>query len=138
MLDDTGNQLDLFDTEGDLTTTQRRAFERVVTLLNTMPLKYVIVEPNGTKHVQGDVDLVDAKPDKKSQRRYPHGALRDYVRGFVQDMDIGGVTVVPAGPYDVTTVQSSVGSYANYNWGKGSVVTARTKDRSGVEVLRIS
>lgn len=138
MLDIEDNQLDLFDEADDLTTTQRRVLERTVMLLRKMPLKFVIEEPDGTQHSQGDCELVEVSPRKRSPSKYPRGSVRDHVRSYIGDMEVGDVVSVPVGPYDAGSVQSGIGSYASYFWGKGTVTTARTGGNKYIEVLRIS
>lgn len=130
------SQLDLFD-GADLTVTQRRLLDRTYKLLATMPVQFAIVEPDGTQRVQGDWELVRRTNRKRRESRYPYGAVRKYLRGFLSDLEFGEVVIIPIGEFEIDAIQGGITSYASHIWGPGSVTTAQTEDKNYVEVMRI-
>jgi hypothetical protein len=107
---------------------------KVIGVLNSLNLKFVIVDSDGGKH--GELNVAEQKKPKRRRSIYPLGELRAYIMPHMQNMMINSTKNIPAGKYATEVVRSSISSYATQMWGSGNYKTRVTDDKKHVELVR--
>ena len=112
---------------------ENKVLNKALQMLDALKCEYAIVDSDGTKH--GELQI----QPKKAKRpvKYEWGALTNHIRPLVQSIKIGEVVKVPVAPFDIESVQGSVGSLCFKLWGRGNHTSALTKDRTYIEVLKL-
>ena len=130
-------QLELPGVSGPLSETQLRMMKRAIDILLNLPVQFVVVAPGDRVFKHGDWELVPKKQDKQRRvYKYARGAVRNYIRPYLDNLQAGEVVEIPVGEFDVAAIQSNVSSYAHYLWGEGNYTTTRARDHSHVELYR--
>jgi hypothetical protein len=123
------------DTSKSVTAT---ALSRAIGLLTALKAEYIIKLPDLDPIVQGDLQLMPAKPAKakRSAATAPHGAYTNYCREQgVDKMQVGDVLSFTPQTLDVQRVRSVASSLGGKTYGDGSVITAVIN--GVVEIMRV-
>ena len=112
---------------------QKKTLQKAIDLLDTLGCSYAIVDLDGNKF--GTLDVNQPK-GKKAPIRFEWGEQRAYVEGFVKDMKVGEVVIVPWGKYG-KSLQGSVGSWFCKKHGQGSQTSTLNNKTQSIEVLRL-
>lgn len=107
---------------------------KVTAVLNSLNLKFAIVDSDGNKH--GDLNIEQTKKVKRRRSIYPLGELRAYIMPFMHNVMINTSIKIPASKYSPEVVRGSVSSYATQMWGSGNYKTSVTADKKFVELVR--
>ena len=71
------------------------------------------------------------------KQKYGRGVLRDYVRPYLDKLNPGDITVIPAGEFDLTAVSMAAFSYAHQTFGKGAWTGATNAKNKTFELMRL-
>lgn len=112
---------------------QKATIKKAILMLQACNCEFAIIDPDGKTHG----NLVVEVPKKRSPNKYHHGELRKYIKPYLDELSPGQVAVIPVGPYDLTSLQSSVSSAACILFGNESCTTSRNRENNTVEILRI-
>lgn len=107
---------------------------KVCGVLNSLNLKYAIVDSDGGKH--GDLSIAEQKKPKRRRSIYPLGEVRNYIMPFMNGLMINSTKLIPAGKYAPEVLRGSISSYATSMWGSGNYKTRVTSDKQHVELVR--
>jgi len=111
---------------------KQKAFKNMLKGLESLGCSYIIIDADGSEYKYGDA-LAPVKKKSKSNS----AELKNYCWPFIKDLKPGETIEVPAGPYTVGEIQTSMCLRALTEWGAGSYVTARNKEKECVEILRV-
>jgi hypothetical protein len=123
------------DTTKSVTAT---ALSRAIGLLTALKAEYIIKLPDLDPIVQGDLQLMPAKPAKGKRRppTAPHGAYTNYCREQgVDKMQVGDVLSFKPDGFDAQRVRGVASSLGGKTYGDGSVITAVIN--GVVEIMRV-
>ena len=123
------------DTTKSVTAT---ALSRAIGLLTALKAEYIIKLPDLDPIVQGDLQLMPAKPPKGKRRppTAPHVAYTNYLREQgVDKMQVGDVLSFKPDGFDAQRVRGVASSLGGKCYGDGSVITA--VHNGVVEILRV-
>jgi hypothetical protein len=125
------------DTSKSVTAT---ALSRAIGLLTALKAEYIIKLPDLDLIVQGDMQLMPAKPPKPARKRReqtaPHGAYTNYLREQgVDKMQVGDVLSFKPEGFDAQRVRGVASSLGGKCYGDGSVITAVVN--GVVEIMRV-
>jgi hypothetical protein len=107
---------------------------KVCGVLNSLNLKYAIVDSDGGKH--GDLNIEQVKKLKRRRSIYPLGEVRNYIMPFMNGIMINSTKLIPAGKYAPEVLRGSISSYATALWGSGNYKTNVTADKKAIELVR--
>jgi hypothetical protein len=107
---------------------------KVIGVLNSLNLKFAIVDSDGDKH--GELNIEQVKKPKRRRSIYPLGEVRGYIMPFMQNMMINSTKNIPVGKYAAEVLRGSVSSYATQMWGSGNYKTRVADDKKSVELVR--
>jgi len=110
---------------------KKQALQRAIAMLQGAGAQYKIIDEDGQEYTN-----FEAK--KTRTYKYPFGALTKHFRPYVEKMEVGELVEVPAGIYDLGSVQSALTGWFCNNHGNGSCMTSTNKQKKIVEVIRIS
>ena len=114
---------------------EKDVLNKVTNVLNSRNLKFAIVDSDGNKH--GDLNLEQTKKIKRRRSIYPLGELRAHIMPHLTSLMVNTTKSIPAGKYDVENVRASVSSYATQLLGRGNYRTKVSQDKRHVEVTRM-
>ena len=114
---------------------EKDVLSKVTSVLNSLNLKFAIVDSDGNKH--GDLNLDKPKKLKRRRSIYPLGELRAHVMPHMVSTMINTSKLIPAGKYGAENVRASVSSYATQLWGSGNYKTRVTANKQHVELTRM-
>jgi len=106
---------------------------KAIKMLEACGCKFAVIDPDGNQH--GDLEVVVNK--KRGPNKYPHGELRNYIKGHLSQLSVGEVLVIPVGRFDFASLQSSISSAACAMFGNESCTTSRNRENNTIEVLRV-
>ena len=113
-------------------------FDRAIIILQALPaVKFVIVLPDGTKYVQGDLQLETTKR-KRRNLKYPMGSVALHYKPYIASLQPKGLIEIPFDMFDGESLRSGIASHCVAVWGKGSVLTSINRSKRCVEVLRLA
>jgi hypothetical protein len=111
---------------------------KAIKLLNSIGVEYAILAGE-EKH--GTLEIVTKKQKSRKNRsyadKYGRGALRDYVRQYIQPLKVGEVTYVPKGNFDLNEVSTASASYAHFAFGKGGHTGRQDREKQVFEIMRL-
>lgn len=113
---------------------EKNVLAKVNHVLQSLGLKYAIVDSDGNKH--GELNVTQEKKVKRRRSVFPLGELRDHIMPHLKSILINTTKRVPCGKYPVESVRSSISSYATQMWGAGMYKTHVGADKTFVEVSR--
>jgi hypothetical protein len=113
---------------------QKKTLQKAVDLLDSLKFTYAIVDTDGNKY--GTLDVNSKKKGKRKPSEFPHGEKRAYVNGYLQNMKVGDVVVMPWGKYG-KLLQGSVLSWFCKTHGAGSGTSTINPSNQTIEVLRL-
>jgi hypothetical protein len=111
------------------------ALSRAIQLLDSIGCRYKVITADGAEY--GVLEAVEPK-NRKAPSRYPHGAVRDYIRTIVGSMNVGDVAHIPVAEFDLETLQNGACSFAAQQWGAGSAITRLDRAAARIEILRVT
>ena len=111
---------------------KQKAFKNLLKGLENLGCSYIVIDPDGGEYKYGDA-LAPVTKTKKSNS----AELRNYCWPLIKDLKPGEAIEVPAGPYTLDEIQTTMCLRALTEWGAGSYVTARNKEKECVEILRV-
>jgi hypothetical protein len=104
-------------------------------LLDKMGCQYQITTQEGLRYSSTiDNQIV---PTPKPEREFQYGAIRQWVRSFVETLQVGDTASIPCGMYGSHNIQNSVTSWFVSEHGKNSCTTFQNKSTNMVDVMRI-
>jgi hypothetical protein len=116
------------------------ARDRALMMLKASGCKYIVIDSDGGKHIEGDLELAEPKgPKKRSTPSHrPRNALVSYYKPFIENMQVGECVTVPFGPFDNERgpLSAAVSAWCTHYWGHKAAITHQSP--SGVEVLRVA
>lgn len=116
------------------------ARDRALMMLKASGCKYIVIDSEGEKHVEGDLKL--AEPEEPRKRKHPthrpRNALVNYYRPFIENMQAGDCVTIPFGPFENErgSLSAAVSAWCTHYWGHKMAITHQGPD--GVEVLRVA
>lgn len=113
---------------------EKDVLNKVTAVLNSLNLKFAIVDSDGNKH--GDLNLEKTKKPKRRRSIYPLGEVRAQIMPHMTSMLINTTKNIPVGNYQAEVIRGSASSYATQLWGAGNYKTRVTADKRYVEVTR--
>ena len=111
------------------------ALNRAIQILDSLGTRYKIITAEGAEY--GALEAVEPKGRSRAPSKYPHGAVRSYLRSHMGDTKMGEVAIIPVGEFDLTTLQAGASSLAADVWGPGASITRMDKEANHLEVLRV-
>lgn len=108
---------------------------KVVKVLNSINLKYAIVDSDGNKH--GDLNIEQEKKRKRCRSMYPLGEVRNYIKPYMRNLRVNTTQKIPVSKYAPESLRSSISSYATELWGSGNYTTHVGNDKGFVELTRL-
>jgi hypothetical protein len=114
---------------------ENNVLTKVTSVLNSLNLKFAIIDSDGNKH--GDLNIEQVKKPKRRRSIYPLGELRAHIMPHLTSIMINTTKNIPVGRYQPEIVRGSVSSYATHLWGAGNYKTRVTADKKNVEVTRM-
>ena len=114
---------------------ENSVLNKVTAVLNSLNLKFAIIDSDGNKH--GELNIEQVKKLKRRRSIYPLGELRAHIMPHMQNMMVNTSKQIPAGKYSAEIVRGSASSYATQLWGASNYKTRVTADKRYVEVTRM-
>lgn len=114
-----------------MTLVEQKTLEKAITLLSALQIQYYIVDRDGKKH--GNMEIEIKKPPKK----YEYGERAGHVAEILKGMEIGQMKVIGAEKFSLKELVKTASSWSNYHWGSGSIKAASNKKLQRLEVLRL-
>jgi len=114
---------------------EKDVLNKVTNVLQSLNLKFAIVDSDGNKH--GDLNLEKVKKAKRRRSIYPLGELRAHIMPHLASIMINTTKSIPVGKYQAEHVRASVSSYSTQLWGAGNYKTRVSADKRYVEVTRM-
>jgi len=107
----------------------------VSAVLEKMECQYIITTKDGMKYS----NTIDKTPDpvEKLKRTWDYGDIRQYVKKYIEPLEIGGTVSVPWDKFGAQHVQNSVTSWFVSTHGKNACTTFQNKSTNSVDVMRI-
>lgn len=118
---------------------QRSTLNKAIRLLNSIGVEYAIL---AGEEKLGTLEIANKKQKGKNKSRsysnkYGRGALREYVKPYIDSLKVGDVACIPIGDFDFTAIATASASYAHQLFGKGGH-TGRTDYQKRVfEIMRL-
>lgn len=116
------------------------ARDRALTMLKAAGCKYIVIDSEGEKHIEGDLKLAEPEAPKKRNfaKHRPRNTLVNYYKPFVENMQVGDCVTVPFGPFENerAPLSAAVSAWCTHYWGHKAAITHQGP--SGVEVLRVA
>ena len=111
---------------------QNVALDRAIKLLEALKLEYAIKNFDGK--ILGNLEI------KKKEKipKYKRGSASQYVRPFLQNLQIGEIVTVPCGQFDKQTVAQACSSMAYSMWGKGGATQTCRNGNNSIELIRVA
>lgn len=110
------------------------AFKRALAMLDASGSKYFIIDPEGVEHKNVDFEVVQKKRQRVVSR--PYGAMVAYYKKFLETVEPGGYTKVPAtSEFTLQELRCGVTAWCTANWGRKTYMSNTRED--GIEVLRL-
>jgi hypothetical protein len=104
---------------------KKQAIKKALLILDALKCQYHIISEEGEEFGE-PISLKN-----KQQRKYPHGALQNHAKKYLEGMEIGDAKNVPIGEFDIDSVQGAVCNFLRKKHGNGSYLSARGDDESG-------
>jgi hypothetical protein len=114
---------------------EKDVLNKVTNVLQSLNLKFAIVDSDGNKH--GDLNVEKAKKPKRRRSIYPLGEVRAQIMPHMKSIMINTTKHIPVGNYQPEVIRGSVSSYATQLWGAGNYKTKVSQDKRYVEVTRM-
>ena len=114
---------------------EKDVLNKVTNVLQSLNLKFAIVDSDGNKH--GDLNIEQVKKVKRRRSIYPLGELRAHIMPHLTSIMINTTKSIPVGKYQAEAVRASVSSYSTQLWGAGNYKTRVSADKRYVEVTRM-
>lgn len=116
---------------------QKLALAKALAMLKGAGAKYIVVLPDGTEHVLGDLKLAAPDPVRKRHQIVPMGTYKKIYEPVLKGLEIGMTAIVPCGDgIDGKALQSACTAWCNTQWGTGAAMSHRTEN--GVEIMRVA
>lgn len=115
---------------------QVKTLHNAIRLLSVLPVKYKVITEDGE-----EFGVLEVVKQPKRVPRNPHkkwGDLSEYAKSFIESMEVGEVVFLPCADFEPESLRSSASSWMSKTWGNGTYTTLLSKDRSTIEVLRLS
>lgn len=112
---------------------KNKALNHLLDGLRNLGCNYVVLDPDGQKHEHGSLK----KKQKKIERKYPYGAVRNYYLPFIESIKPGELIEIPSNGFDLLDLQSGVSAKAHALFGPSAVMTSIKRDTDSLEVLRV-
>jgi len=114
---------------------ENSVLNKVTAVLNSLNLKFAIIDSDGNKH--GELNIEQVKKLKRRRSIYPLGELRAHIMPHMKSIMINTTAHIPVGNYQAEVIRGSASSYATQLWGAGNYKTRVTADKRYVEVTRM-
>jgi len=114
-----------------------KTIEKALKDLRMLGCAYRVLAPNRDV-IEHDVDkFKPPKPERKYTKKFAQGELKAYCMPYIQNLDVGGVAVIPADTdKSIKELQHAVTSHMSAMWGNGSYTTYMNRADNTLEVLR--
>jgi hypothetical protein len=113
------------------------AVSRAVQILAATGVEYEVRMPDG-KVYGGLKQPEQVSKHRKRNLKRPYGSGKAIFDQHLGPLQVGEVVTIKVQEgFSIKELQSGATSWANARWGKGSYVSSRTADDSGVEILRV-
>jgi len=113
---------------------QKNLLAKAINMLDALGVEYAIITDEGNF---GTLEVVTEKQKRKKSSMYPYGAVREYIRPFLQNLKTGEVAIIPKGDFDLDSVGSNAAAYACTNWGKGTHTAHKNVKDQTFELMRL-
>jgi hypothetical protein len=116
---------------------QKTTLRKAINLLNSIKVEYAILA-DGEKHGSLEVAPKRASTKKESySKKYGRGVVLNYVRPYIQNLNVGDVARIPAGDFDLRAVSAISATFAHGLFGVGGHTIRRDKNNNVVEIMRL-
>ena len=110
---------------------QKLGLQRTVTFLDSIKCQYKLIDVEGNVYT----NILEETSKKRSPPKYGHKELSNYIRPYIEKINIGDVVLIPNGRFDCNSIQSSATSMLCVTYGKGSYTSHKTE--TGLEIMRL-
>ncbi len=122
----------------EVTFIHRRIVEECISKMRVAKCSFKIVLADGTVHEHDPDNRLNPTPERKrGKSKYPHGALVNHYRPYLEVLGVGDVAAVPLDMFDGVTLLSSMSAWASHNWGLKSHQVAQNLKDNTVELMRL-
>ena len=110
-------------------------FNKAIAILHATPkVQFVIVAPDGTQYVRGNLQF---RQRKKRPSKHPFGTLMLHYKPYLKNLNVGEVAEIPFDKFEFKSLRSAISAYCCTNWGKGAAITSISDDKKYLEVFRV-
>ena len=111
---------------------EKNTLIKVISMLNACKLKFAIIDSDGNKH--GELQVNEQKP--RRGLKYPFGTLSNHFVPIVKDMKPNEAVEIMCKEYDPESMRSSLAAWASKNWGNGACTTMIDRNAKSIVVIR--
>jgi len=119
---------------------KKQALLRALAMLKAAGCKYIVVDPDDAQHVEGDLKLAPPEPERgrKHKTHRPHGALVNYYKPLIENMQVSDYVQVPFGVFEneKNELAGAISAWCATHWGPKTAMTHVTE--TAVEILRLA
>jgi hypothetical protein len=115
---------------------QEITLQKAITLLKSLNCRYAIIDANGVTH--GELPIAESNFKTRSKSLYGHGELTNYVKVYLQNLQLGQIAEIPCLQYPPPTLQTRACNWMRTHVGSDTYTTHANKETNCVEVLRIA
>ena len=108
---------------------QEIALKKALVLLKASGCTYHVVDMDGEEYGE------PIHEKKKRLFKYKYGAVRTYLKPYIENLQEGQVVEVPIGEFNIDSVQSGLASYMAAMYGMGQYITTRSDDGQFVQMI---
>lgn len=111
---------------------QNETLKKAIKFLDALKLEYAIKDFDGK--ILGNLEI----KKKEKVLKYKRGLASQYVRPYLQNLQIGEIVTVPCGQFDKQTVGQACSSMAYNMWGKGGATQTCRNGNNSIELIRVA
>lgn len=115
---------------------QKLALNKALAMLKGAGAKYIVVLPDGTEHILGDLQLAPPEKPRRRIQTVPMGTYKKIYEPLLKDLEVGSVALVPTEGVDGKALQSACTAWCNGQWGLGACMSHRTEQH--IEIMRVA
>jgi hypothetical protein len=110
---------------------QEVTLKKAIAMLDAVSCQYHIT-------VDGQEFGAPIKNKTKKYSKYGFKAVTNYIRNYIDHMEVGSTVEIPFGDFDYKDLRATISSYLVKQYGKGSCTSATNLETQTIEILRVS